>query len=43
MTFGEQMFTWEELNAAPRDYQVGFIVEDLDGNRVQTYKTITVE
>jgi hypothetical protein len=43
LTFGEQMFTSEELNAAPDEYQVGFIVEDLDGNRVQVYETITVE
>ena len=43
LTFGDQMFTWQDLNAAPGEYQVGFIVEDLDGNRVQAYETITVE
>ncbi len=43
LTFGEQMFFWEELDAAPGPYIVGFIVEDLDGNRLQTFTTVTVE
>ncbi len=43
LTFGDQMFTWKELDAAPGQYIVGFIVEDLDGNTYQTYEQITVE
>ncbi|GAB4152241.1 MAG: hypothetical protein Fur0021_16780 [Candidatus Promineifilaceae bacterium] len=43
LIFGEQMFFWEELDAAPGPYVVGFIVEDLDGNRLQTFTTVTVE
>ncbi len=43
LTFGEEMFFWEELDAAPGAYVVGFIVEDLDGNRIQTFANITVE
>lgn len=42
LTFGEQTFTWQELDAAAGDYVVGFIVEDLDGNQVEAYETITV-
>jgi hypothetical protein len=33
LTFRGQMFAWEELDAAPGAYIVGFIVEDLDGNQ----------
>ncbi len=43
LIFGDQMFFWEELDAAPGPYVVGFIVEDLDGNRLQTFTTVTVE
>jgi hypothetical protein len=43
LTFGDQMFTWEELNAAAGNYLVGFIVEDLDGNRYQAYQQVRVE
>lgn len=42
LTFGAQMFTWEELDAAPGPYMVGFIIEDLDGNRIQTFTAVTV-
>jgi hypothetical protein len=42
LTFGNQPFTWKEMNAAPGQYQVGFIVKDLDGNSYETYTTITV-
>ena len=42
LTFGSQPFTWVELNAAPGQYTVGFIVKDLDGNSYETYTTITV-
>ena len=43
LTFSDQMFFWEELDAAPGLYVVGFIVEDLDGKRIQTFGTVTVE
>lgn len=43
LTFGEQMFTWEGLEAAPGEYIVGFIVTDLDGGETAVYTRITVE
>lgn len=42
LTFGSEMFTWQALNAAPGSYVIGFIVEDLDGNKVQAYTQVTV-
>jgi hypothetical protein len=32
LTFRDQMFAWEDLDAAVVDYVVGFVVEDLDGS-----------
>ncbi len=43
LTFGDQMFAWKTLDAAPGQYVVGFIVEDLDGNAYEVYAQITVE
>jgi hypothetical protein len=43
LTFGEQPFTWVDLDAAPGDYIVGFVVEDLDGNATERAERITVE
>ena len=43
LIFGDQMFTWEELDAAPGEYIVGFIVEDLDGNTYEAYEEVIVE
>ncbi|MBK8048453.1 MAG: hypothetical protein IPK16_15855 [Anaerolineales bacterium] len=43
LTFGDQMFTWRELDAAPGEYVVGFIAEDLDGNKTEAYNTVTVQ
>ncbi len=43
LTFGDQMFAWDELDAAPGEYIVGFIVEDLDGNTYEAYERVTVE
>jgi hypothetical protein len=43
LTFGDQMFSWEELDAAPGEYLVGFIVEDLDGNASEVYDQVRVE
>lgn len=41
-TFYRQMFTWETLDAAAGEYVVGFIVEDLDGNREEVFTLVTV-
>jgi hypothetical protein len=43
LTFGDQMFTWKELDAAPGEYIVGFIVKDLDGKGQETYTEVRVE
>ena len=43
LTFGDQMFTWEELDAAAGQYIVGFIVQDLDGNSFESFTEVTVE
>jgi len=43
LTFGDQMLTWEELDAAPGEYIVGFVVEDLDGNTHEVYVEVIVE
>ena len=43
LTFGDQVFFWEELDAAPGEYVVGFIVEDLDGNTYEVYEAVIVE
>jgi hypothetical protein len=43
LTFGDQMFVWQTLDAAPGPYVVGFVVEDLDGQAVEAYQRITVE
>lgn len=43
LTFGEQMFAWKELDAAPGRYIVGFVVQDLDGNSYEEYTQVTVE
>ncbi len=42
LTFGNQMFTWETLDAAAGDYFVGFVIEDLDGNQQWSLTKITV-
>lgn len=43
LTFRDGMFTWEVLDAAAGDYLVGFIAEDLDGNRQQAFAQVVVE
>lgn len=43
LTFGAQMFEWKELAAAAGPYVVGFLVEDLDGNLVESYAQVVVE
>lgn len=42
LTFGAGPFRWVELYAAPGEYVVGFIVEDMDGNQYPAYTRITV-
>jgi hypothetical protein len=43
VTFGEgETLRWTELNAAPGQYVVGFVVEDLDGNEKATYAPVNV-
>jgi hypothetical protein len=43
LTFGSQMFQMAEVYAAAGDYIVGFVVEDLDGNRQEVYTPVTVQ
>ena len=43
LVFGDQMFTWKDLDAAPGAYIVGFVVEDLDGNAYESFTTVSVE
>ncbi|MEA3377572.1 MAG: hypothetical protein U9R72_15405 [Chloroflexota bacterium] len=43
LTFRDQMFAWEELDAAVGEYVIGFIVEDLDGNAYEAYTNVAVE
>jgi hypothetical protein len=43
LTFGNQPFTWVDLNAPVGQYVVGFVLEDLDGNRVHALTTVAVE
>ena len=42
LTFTGEPWTWVDLNAAPGDYVVGFIVEDIDGNEYPVYDQIKV-
>ena len=42
VTFGDTPFEWRELDAPPGEYQVGFVVQDLDGNSRPVYTTIIV-
>ena len=43
LTFGAAPFRWKELDAAVGEYIVGFIIEDLDGNRYESYEPVTVQ
>jgi hypothetical protein len=42
LTFGSQPFKWKEVYAAPGQYLIGIIVQDLDGNSQEAYTTVTV-
>jgi hypothetical protein len=43
LTFGDQMFRWETLDAPVGDYLVGFAVEDLDGKSVEQFANVNVK
>jgi hypothetical protein len=43
IVFSDQPITWEELDAAPGSYVVGFVVQDLDGNNFTSFTNVTVE
>ncbi len=43
LTFGDNMFTWEEVYAPEGEYVVGFLVQDLDGNTQEVYAQVTVQ
>jgi hypothetical protein len=43
LTFGDRMFTWKEMDAAPGQYLVGFIVSDLDGAKTEVFTPVTVQ
>jgi hypothetical protein len=43
LTFGEQMFTWETLYAAPGAYIIGLTAYDLQGAATQTFAEVTVK
>ncbi len=42
LVFGEVPLTWELLYAPVGEYVIGFIVEDLDGNRTESFSRIYV-
>ena len=43
LTFGDEMFTWQEVYAPAGKYVIGYLVEDLDGQGKTTFSMITVE
>jgi hypothetical protein len=43
LTFGDQPFSWKDLDAAAGQYIVGFTIEDLDGTPKQVFERITVQ
>lgn len=43
LTFGDEAFSWEALDAAAGQYVAGFIVQDLDGNAYESFEVVTVE
>jgi len=42
VAFGDQVLEWVDLDAAPGQYIIGFIVQDLDGNSYPVYEKVTV-
>jgi hypothetical protein len=43
LTFGEQGLTWVDQDAPAGTYVVGYVIEDLDGNRRHAYGQMQVE
>lgn len=43
LTFGDRPLVYKTLDAAAGNYQVGFIVEDMDGQATAAYAEVTVE
>ena len=43
VTFGNTPFEWRELDAPAGEYQVGFVVQDLDGKSQPVYTNILVK
>ncbi len=43
LTFGDDTFYWLDMDAAAGEYIVGFIVEDLDGNKSEVFEQVTVK
>lgn len=43
LTYTDQLFTIEQVSAPAGSYVVGFIAEDLDGNRYQSFENLFVE
>ena len=43
ITFGDDPIEWRELNAPPGVYQIGFVVQDLDGKSQPVYANIIVK
>lgn len=43
LTFSDLPFTWEEMYAAPGEYVLGYLVQDLDGKAFPVYSAVTVE
>jgi hypothetical protein len=43
LTFSDQPFSWEEMYAAPGEYVVGYLVQDLDGKVYPVYASVNVE
>jgi hypothetical protein len=41
--FSGEAFAWEEMYAAPGEYIVGYLVQDLDGKVTPVYANITIE
>ncbi|HEY1014813.1 MAG TPA: clostripain-related cysteine peptidase [Herpetosiphonaceae bacterium] len=42
-TFGDDNIIWQDAEAEPGEYIVGFIAEDLDGNLYSEYAAVTVQ
>jgi hypothetical protein len=43
LTFGEEPFTWDVLDAPVGNYVVGFILEDQDGNAYEVFTNVSVQ